>query len=127
MSDFQDDLGYSYSISRKWQEKIFKELDKREGVKSCDTDIDRALSLPSHDIPTWTEQHIRLCGPDGAEDVDELDRALIFAGYDQSLLDTHGSAKRPDRIALPIVQHFQRCRLPFGRIIGKSSVILLAL
>ncbi|KAL8943523.1 MAG: hypothetical protein Q9211_000953 [Gyalolechia sp. 1 TL-2023] len=126
-SDFQDDLGSSHSICREWREKSYKDLDKREGVSDCDTFIDRALSLPSHDIQAWTEQHIRLCGPDGAEDIDGLDKALTFAGYDQALLQTHGNAKRLDLIALPTIRSPCQYRLPLGRIIGKKSTLVLAL
>ena len=112
-------------------ERSCNELDKREWSLSSDRgydpEVDFTLSLPSYDIQQWTKLHISLCASKVGRDVDKLNRPLLYGGYDQALLETHGTAERPDHVIVPPSQSLSRCRLPLGRIVGKKTNILLGL
>ena len=134
LSDFEDDLGINDSICHQWSDKIWREINNRAGILSSpgndDLELDRALSLPTYDIQDWTNKHIRLCRSENVHDAEHLKRAFLQAGFDKFDKTDSGdldSSTIPDDIILPLAANPRQCRLPFGKVIGKRTSILLAL
>lgn len=129
--EFEEDLGLGDSICSEWRDRIYQQFRKLEGGSASrsasDAELDRVLSLPSHSIHDWTENHLRLWETDGSENTGRLKDALIYAGYEDAVTEERKLVARPERFTLPHTVHPRQCRLPFGLVVGKTTRVLLAL